>query len=276
MKTNKDSFESCGLHKNWHRLLLFSSTSSPQFTRFPSLPILTLFITCPAESQLSNGLSSAKRTLVFCSAEIGRVPLLSPPFQHDRWPCDHPQLGPVESLPLPHMHESPHLGVISCSVHCHISKWFCKKLRSSMKPARNEKGVCCGTFPFTTCRSRLTTPAVSTNQNWKRICVCLCQKTVVESYDRSRSFYFLFFPSFNSMLSTEEFFVGLTSALLCHPVTRLLSIVHIDGLRSFHFSIQVEFEYVVVEIDRNEFILSVQFTIFSKMNSHSFTKFYCG
>ena len=28
-------------------------------------------------------------------------------------------------------------------------------------------GVCCGTFPFTTCRSRLTIPAVSTNQNWK-------------------------------------------------------------------------------------------------------------
>ena len=31
----------------------------------------------------------------------------------------------------------------------------------------------------------------------------LCQKTVIESYDRSRPFSFLFFQQFNSMLSTN-------------------------------------------------------------------------
>ena len=42
---------------------------------FPSLPILILLMTCAAKrgSQLSNGLSSAICTLVFCSAEIRRV-----------------------------------------------------------------------------------------------------------------------------------------------------------------------------------------------------------
>ena len=60
-------------------------------------------------------------------------------------------------------------------------------------------GVCCGIFPFTTRRSRLTILAVSTNQNWKRVCVFLCQETVVESYDRSRSFSFLFLQQFNSI-----------------------------------------------------------------------------
>ena len=50
------------------------------------------------------------------------VSLLSQPFQHDRWPCDHPQVVFVETLPLPHMRESPHLGVLSCLVHYRISK----------------------------------------------------------------------------------------------------------------------------------------------------------
>ena len=52
-----------------------SSTTSPQFTRFPSLPLLILFVTCAAkrESQLSNGLSSAIRTPVLCSEEILKV-----------------------------------------------------------------------------------------------------------------------------------------------------------------------------------------------------------
>ena len=36
-------------------------------------------------------------------------------FPHDRWPCDPPQVVPMESLQL----ASLHLEVISCSVHCH-------------------------------------------------------------------------------------------------------------------------------------------------------------
>ena len=48
-----------------------------------------------------------------------------------------------------------------------------------------------GNFQFTTCRSRLTIPAVSTNQNWKRVCVLLCQ----ESRNRKlRSELFFLFP----------------------------------------------------------------------------------
>ena len=94
---------------------------------------------------MSNGLSSAIRTLVFCSAEIRRV------------------------------------------LHCRFTSLTAEYAG--------------GTFPFTTCRSRLAIPAVSTNQNWKRVCVFLRQITVIERYDRSRSFSFLFFQQFNSMLS---------------------------------------------------------------------------
>ena len=43
------------------------------------------------------------------------------PFPQDRWPCDHLHVDPVESLPHPHMLDSPHLEVISCSVRCRIS-----------------------------------------------------------------------------------------------------------------------------------------------------------
>ena len=58
--------------RHWHSP---SSNSSLISLVFPSLPILILFMTCAAKrgSQLSNGLSSAIRTLVFCSAEIRRV-----------------------------------------------------------------------------------------------------------------------------------------------------------------------------------------------------------
>ena len=71
-------------------------------------------MTCAAKrgSHLRNGLSSAIRTLVFCSAEI----------PHDRWPCDRPQVVLAESLPHLHMRESPRLGVLSCSVHYRSSK----------------------------------------------------------------------------------------------------------------------------------------------------------
>ena len=71
---------------------------------FPFLPILILFMTCAAERgrQLSHGLSSAMRTLVFCSTEIPEefhivVSLLSQPFPHDRWPCDQPSSGPCRN-----------------------------------------------------------------------------------------------------------------------------------------------------------------------------------
>ena len=47
------------------------------------------------------------------------------------------------------------------------------------------------------------TCCVSTNQNWKRVCVFLHYKTIIESYNRTCSFSFLFLLRFNSMLSTN-------------------------------------------------------------------------
>ena len=72
-----------------------------------------------------------------------------------------------------------------------------------MKPTRNEIKYAVGLFRSQHVASRLTIPAVSTNQIWKRVCVFLCQKTGVEGCDRSRSFPFLFFQQFNSMLCTD-------------------------------------------------------------------------
>ena len=57
-------------------------------------------------------------TRVFCSAEVPRgfcivVSLLVQPFPHDRWPCDHPQGGPLWN----HFHSR------TCLNH-RILKWF--------------------------------------------------------------------------------------------------------------------------------------------------------
>ena len=54
-------------------------------------------------------------------------------------------------------------------------------------------------------------------------------------------------------------------------VLRMISVVHIVGLCQFHFSVHVEIENVVCEIDRNEFILSMPIYLFLKINSHSLT-----
>ena len=64
---------------------------------FPSLPILVLFRTCAAKrgSQLRYGLSSAIRTLVFCSAEIRRFSTLSFHFSTSHF---HTTVGPVITL----------------------------------------------------------------------------------------------------------------------------------------------------------------------------------
>ena len=161
---------------------------------FPSLPILILFMTCAAKrgSQLSKGLSSAIRTLVFCSAEIRRV-------LH----CRFTSLTAISTRPLAMWSPSGDpCGITSTPTHAWITaswsafvlgslshfKMILRKPRSFMKPKKKWNGVCKRTFPFKTCRSRLTIRAVWTNQNWKRVCVFLCQKTEVESYDRSRSF----------------------------------------------------------------------------------------
>ena len=190
------------------------------------------------------------------------------------------------------------------------------------------------------------TPAVSTNQNWKRVSVFLCQKnrnrklrskssflfpllTILQfdvvhqhldlrrkqhtnscrqhvlnphvlvslcQWDSSDSFLlweFLLprvlhlhhFP-FRHLLEIQlvrchhqlvkhldsEFSLDLREHCSAIPVSRLLtvlrrtmiSIVHVVGLCRFHFSIQVEIESVVFEMDKNEFVLPYQFTSFSK------------
>ena len=106
-----------------------SSTSSPHFTRLSVLANSHLVHDMRGKtrkSQLSNGLSSAIRTLVFCSAESINS-TLSFHFSHSHF---HTTVGHVitlwfflaESLPLLHMRVSPHLGVLSYSVRCRISK----------------------------------------------------------------------------------------------------------------------------------------------------------
>ena len=111
------------------------------------------------------------------------VSLLSQPFSHDRWPCDHPQVVFSESLPLLHIRASWSAFVFGSLSHF---KRILRNARSLMKPTRNEMEYALG-LPFTTCRSLLTVLVVSANQNWKRVCVFLSQETVIKSYDRSRS-----------------------------------------------------------------------------------------
>ena len=95
---------------------------------FPSLPILILFMTCAAKRgcQLNNGLSCEIRTLVLFSGN-SKSSTLSFHFSHSHF---NTTVGHVITLrwslwdhfKLPHMRESPHLGVLSCSVHSRISR----------------------------------------------------------------------------------------------------------------------------------------------------------
>ena len=68
-------------------------------------------------------------------------------------------------------------------------------------------------------------------------------------------------------------FVGLASALLCHTRFRLLSIVHIVGFCGLHFSVQVDIENVVSEINWNKIVLSIPDHQFLEVVSHSLTNF---
>ena len=58
------------------------------------------------------------------------------------------------------------------------------KIKICDETCKKLNGVRYGTFPFTTCRSRFTIPS---NQNWKRVCVFLCQEAVIESCDQLSS-----------------------------------------------------------------------------------------
>ena len=95
---------------------------------FPSLSILNLFVTCAGKrgSQLRNGLSSAMCALVYCSAEIRWV-LHCLFTSHSHF---HTTVGHVItlkwSLRNPTHAWTPHLDVLSYSVHYRISKWFCE------------------------------------------------------------------------------------------------------------------------------------------------------
>ena len=71
----------------------------------------------------------------------------------------------------------------------------------------------------------------------------------------------------------SEFSLDLRAHCSAILVFRLLSIVHIVGLCGFHFSVHVEIENVVCELDRNEFALSTPVHQFLKKNSHSLTSF---
>ena len=149
---------------------------------FPSWPILILFMTCAAKrgSQLSNGLSSAMRTLVFCSAEIRRVLHLSFHFSHSH---SHTTVGHVITLGLSlrnhfHSYTCVNHRILDAFVLGSLShfKMILRKPRSLMKPTRNETQYAVGLFRSQHVATRLSIPAVSTNQNWKRVCVFLSDK----------------------------------------------------------------------------------------------------
>ena len=69
----------------------------------------------------------------------------------------------------------------------------------------------------------------------------------------------------------SEFSLDLRAHCSAILVSRLMSIVHIVGLSGRHFSVQVDIENVVFEIDWDEFVLSMPIHQFLKMKSHSLT-----
>ena len=204
---------------------------------FPSLPLLILFMTCATKR--GSQLSSAKRTLVFCSAEIRRV-------LHCRFTyltaIFHTTVGhvitPRWSL-RNHFHSNTCVNhrILECFRAGFIIAFQNDSAKTKDETQKKFNGVCCGTFPFTTCRSRLNIPAVSTHQNWKRVCVFLCKKTVIESCDRSRPFSLLFFQQFNSMVSTNTSTFGEQHTNSCRQhvlnLQILVSLCSLDSLDSF-------------------------------------------
>ena len=92
----------------------------------------------------------------------------------------------------------------STCLNYRILKWFraddSAKNKICDESRKKCNGVCRGTFPFTTCRSRLTIPAVPTNQNWERVCVFLCQEAVSKATIGVVLSLSSFFQQFNSVL----------------------------------------------------------------------------
>ena len=72
-----------------------------------------------------------------------------------------------------------------------------------MKPEGNEMEYAVF-FSFTPGGSSLTTPTVSANQNWQRVCIFLCHETVIEGNKESHLFSLPFIQLFNSILSTDS------------------------------------------------------------------------
>ena len=118
--------------------------------------------------------------------------------------------------------------------HNHLNTWvnhrFLKYFHTRFilvfeKDSQTDKrwnGACCGTFPFTTRRSRSITDMVSTNQDWKCVCVLLCQENVIKSYNWGCSFSFFFLQWFN----LKMFFVqrSLTQTTHQTPVNSMSTI----------------------------------------------------
>ena len=198
------------LAENWHRLLQFHETKlSPQiaslalsiFDKFPSVHQFTIFIDPHFVHDLrcktrmpTERLSSAIRTHVLCSTEILRVPQCRFTFfttistrSLSMWPpsgcsCD------ITSTPTQTWITASWSAFVLGS-WSHF-KMVLRNPRSLMKPTSYE--IECGVGPF---RSQHVTPVwpylLSTHQNWKRVCVFLCQETAVEIHNRSCSFFFL-------------------------------------------------------------------------------------
>ena len=179
-----------------------SSTSSPHFTR---LSTFCQFSSCswPAlqkrGSQLSNGTVLCDTHTCVLSSGNSESSTLSFHFSHSHF---HTTVGHVITLRWSlrnhfHSYTCVNHRILECFRARLIIAFRDDSAKTKIIDETNKKwnGVCCRTFPFTTCRSRWPYLLSSANQNWKRVCVFLCQKTVIESYDRSCPFSFLFINS---------------------------------------------------------------------------------
>ena len=164
-------------------------------------PILMLFMTCAAKrgSQLSNRQSSAIGTPVLCSTEIFESSALSSHFSDSHL---HTTIGHVITLKWSlrnhfHSHTCVNQRVLKCFRTRFIIVFQNDASKNKIFDEIDKKWdeVCCGIFPFATRHSRLTMSVVSTNHNWKCVCILLRQENAIKSHHWGLFVLFLLPPS---------------------------------------------------------------------------------
>ena len=246
---------------------ILHSTSSPRFTRLSVFvnPHKKNMICAAKRSQLRNGLSSAIRPLFVWFFGNSKTSTLPFHLSHRHFHTIAVHVSTRKWSLRNHFHSCTCVGHrileywLSYSIQYRISTWFYEN--QDLWWNRQEcNGVCYGTFPLTTCRSRLTIPAISANQNWKGVCNILCQKTIIESYDRSRPFSFLLFQLFNSMLSTNKKTVDTSSLVGFFGFILTLGVSASKSSSSSSFPISTSARDVpnLLDVITNGYCISVQ------------------